>query len=95
MSPKLSSDGLGGFSGISSTLLLGSRKHITFHNTHLLVVCLLLSTTHQTHIIACFNLILDLQHSNEFYINIKHPGRRVQNHIKHALFTKQLIVLLS
>ena len=54
-----------------------SRKHITFHNTHLLVLFLLFTTTHQTHTIACFSLILDLQHSNEFYRNIKHPGRRV------------------
>ena len=46
MSPKRRSDGLGGFSGISSTLLLGSRKHITFHNTYLLVLCLLLTTRH-------------------------------------------------
>ena len=92
MSPKLRSDGLGGFSGISSTLLLGSRKHITFHNTHLLVLCLLFTTTHQTHTIASFSLILDLQHSNEFYRNIIHPGRRVQSHIRNALFTKQLIV---
>ena len=95
MSPKLRSDGLGGFSGISSTLLLGSRKHITFHNTHLLVLCLLFTTTHQTHTIACFSLILDLQHSNEFYRNIKHPGRRVQCHIENASFTKQLLLLLS
>ena len=95
MSPKRGSDGLGGFSGISSTLLLGSRKHITFHNTHLLVLCLLLTTTHKTHTIACFSLILDLQHSNEFYRNIKHPGCRVQSHIKNVLFTKQLILLLS
>ena len=95
MSPKLRSDGLGGFSGISSTLLLGSRKHITFHNTHLLVLCLLFTTTHQTHTIACFSLILDLQHSNEFYQNIKHPGCRVQCHIENASFTKQLLLLLS
>ena len=36
-----------------------------------------------------------MQHSNEFYRNIKHPGRRVQSHVNNALFTKQLILLLS
>ena len=74
---KLKSDGSGGFSGISNTFGLGSRKHIAYCGFHILVL-FILSTALQTngsHVCLC--LTLALQRSNEMYKTIKHPYRRV------------------
>ena len=93
---KLKSDGSGGFSGISNTIGLGSRKHIAYCGFHILVLFILSTAlqTNDSHVCLC--LTLALQRSNEMYKTIKHPYRRVLCSTKNDLicyhFTISLLV---
>ena len=93
---KLKSDGSGGFSGISNTIGLGSRKHIAYCGFHSLVLFILSTAlqTNDSHVCLC--LTLALQRSNEMYKTIKHPYRRVLCSTKNDLicyhFTIPLLV---
>ena len=67
MRNKLSSDGLGGFRGVSATLNFGARKRIEHSYVKMLIFLVLLTLLYsiQTYNISTLSLILNLQYSNE------------------------------
>ena len=78
MGYNLKSDGLGGFSGVSSTLGLGAKKRITRNKFHLYLITVLFSLLHTNDSGTLFSLILALQRSNEIYRSIKLPYSRIK-----------------
>ena len=73
MRNKLSSDGLGGFRGVSATRNFGARERIEHSYTKVILFLVLTTALYsiQTYNIPTLSLILNLQHSNETYRLIK------------------------
>ena len=67
------SDGLGGFFGVTNSIKLGTRKHLSYYKTNILLFFILLSGISQpdSSITTQVSLILTLQRSDEAYKNMK------------------------
>ena len=92
---NVKSDGLGGFSGVSSTLRLGARKRITCNKFHLCLFTIFLASFQTNDSRVCFSLILALQRSNEMYKSIKLPYTRIKcSPFKNQSFSFNCLMLL-
>ena len=91
---KFKSDGLGGLSGVSSSMGLGNEKHITYNKSHLLLFSMFLTVLNNTYASnVCFlSLTMSLQRSNELYRNIRFPYKRAFLSYKNDSFNRVLIL---
>lgn len=96
MKLRRKSDGLGGFSGVSNTLALGSRKRITYNKFHVLMFWFLLTFHCADKGHFCMSMILALQRNNEVYKHI-HINYHCYTHVPSAnlAFTKACLAILT
>ena len=91
---KVKSDDSGGFSVISNTIGLGSRKHVAYYGFHILVLFIISTALQINDSHVCLSLTLALQLSNEMYETIKHPYRPVLYSTKNDLICYQFTINL-
>ena len=90
------SDGLGGFFGVTHSIKLGTRKHLSYYKTNILLFFILLSgiTQPDSSITTQVSLILALQRSDEAYKNIKPHTFRKFTITSSILRTSDILICL-
>ena len=96
MKPRRYSYGLGGFSGVSNTLALGSNKRITHNKFHILIFWFLLAVCRTNKERLCMSIILALQRNNEIYKHI-HINNHCYTYVPstNLAFTKTCVAILT
>ena len=89
------SDGLGGFSGVSNTLRLGTDKRITHNKFHIMFMRILVTVFQSNNAFFCISTILALQSSNEVHRRIHTTCHRYSNVPRRNIsFTKTCVQIL-
>ena len=87
------SDGLGGFSGVSNTLCLGTDKRITHNKFH--IMWIRVTVFQSNNAFFCISMILALQNSNEVHRRIHTTCHRYSNiPRRNIIFTKTCVQIL-
>ena len=98
MRNTISSDGLGGFLGVSQSLKLGAEKRLRY-KFHFFLILFFLIWFHNMHVYesSCLSITLSMQYNNEIYKHIKlcqHYGRRITSPTRNIRFTKACVRIL-